>query len=190
MNETLNLLAKRYTCRDYSERIPETKDLEAIAQAALQAPSAYNGQPWHIVLIHQKDLIEQMNSESLEIIKEVPAYQDFYKRIQERGGAVFYHAPSMVLVLKKTENTEDKVVSMDAGIVTGNVALAATSLGLSTTICASGGIVFQSEKAQEWEQKLKFPKGYTFGIAILIGYAKNDNGKPHELDQSKVTWIR
>ena len=45
MNETLQTIKKRYSCRSYDGRLPEKEKLEAIALAAVQSPSAVNRQP-------------------------------------------------------------------------------------------------------------------------------------------------
>ena len=57
MNETLKAIATRYSCRDYAEKPVDKELLQAIAEAAVQSPSAMNNQPWHIIVITDKELI-------------------------------------------------------------------------------------------------------------------------------------
>ena len=48
MNETLNVIAKRYSCRDFKNEMPSDEILQAIAEAAIQAPSGMNRQAWQL----------------------------------------------------------------------------------------------------------------------------------------------
>jgi nitroreductase len=78
--------------------------------------------------------------------------------------------------------------SMDCGILSQNVSLAAHSLGLGSVICGMAGIPLNGPKGEELKKRLQFPDGYGFGIAVLVGTAKS--GKtPHELDMGKVTLL-
>jgi nitroreductase len=78
--------------------------------------------------------------------------------------------------------------SMDCGILSQNVALAAHSLGLGSVICGMAGISLSGSHANEFKSRMGFPEGYVFGIAILVGTA-NTTKEPHELDRSKATFI-
>jgi len=48
---------------------------------------------------------------------------------------------------------------------------------------------FAGDKGEEFKQRLGFPDGYEIGIAVLLGYAANPGGKPHEPDFGKITVI-
>jgi hypothetical protein len=50
-------------------------------------------------------------------------------------------------------------------------------------------IPLSGAQGEEFKKRLKFPAGYDFGIAILVGEAKSGK-EPHELDMSKVTYIK
>lgn len=77
----------------------------------------------------------------------------------------------------------------DCGIVAENIALAATSLEIDSLICGLAAFSFASEKCDEFKKRLGFPEGYEIGISVLLGYAANLGGKPHELDMSKISVI-
>ena len=48
------------------------------------------------------------------------------------------------------------------------------------------GIV--SEKGLIFKEKI-IPEGYGFGVAVLVGYAANDGGTPHEINMSKIKYV-
>lgn len=107
MNETLQTIKKRYSCRSYDGRLPKKEKLEAIALAAVQSPSAVNRQPWQINIITNKSLIEEMDAEGMRILAESKD-KATYERFMERGGTLFfYNAPCMFLILKQEGNEED-----------------------------------------------------------------------------------
>ena len=58
--DTIATIMKRRSIRKYKpEAIPE-KDLEQILESGRQAPSAGNRQPWHFVIIQDKELKQQV----------------------------------------------------------------------------------------------------------------------------------
>ncbi len=181
MNETLNTIRNRYSCRSYTGEAIDQKEVEAIALAGVQAPSAMNNQPWEIVVIQDKALIEEMDATTMEMLSKQEDTAT-YDRIMGRGGKLFYNAPCMFVIVKK-EGTD-----LDCGIVTENIALAATSLGLGNVICGLAGLAFTTEKGESFREKI-IPEGYEFGMAVLVGYAVSNEGTPHEADVSKIKYI-
>lgn len=68
MNETLRTIKNRYSCRNYTGEPVEQEKLEAIALAGIQAPSAMNYQPWKIIVIKDKTLIDEMDAATMEML--------------------------------------------------------------------------------------------------------------------------
>ncbi len=181
MNETLRTIANRYACRSYDNRLPEKEKLEAIALAAVQAPSALNRQPWQVVVITDKSFIEEMDAEGMRLLAEAED-QSTYERFMSRGGTLYYNAPCMFLVFKKPGT------DMDSGIVSANISLAATSLGLGSVICAMAALPFTGSKGDSFKKKIGLPDGWEFGISVLVGYPIG-TGTPHEPDTTKIRFI-
>ncbi|MBP1756838.1 MAG: hypothetical protein H6Q59_3236 [Firmicutes bacterium] len=181
MNEILNTIRQRYSCRAYDGRLPEKEKLEALALAAVQSPSGMNRQPWQIIVITNKALIEDMDTEGMRILAEEED-KTTYDRFMSRGGTLFYNAPCMYLVLKQPGT------GMDTGIVSENIALAATSLGLGSVICGMAAIPFHGPKGDVYKKKLGISDGWEFGIAVLVGYGKTEN-TPHTPDTSKIRYF-
>ena len=176
----LDVISTRYSCRSYEERLPEREKLEAIAKAAVSSPSAMNRQPWQIVVLTDKSFIDEMDAEGMKMLSEAED-KSMYQRIVDRGGKLYYGAPCMFLILKKPGT------DLDIGIVSENIALAASSLGLGNVICGMASIPLGGAKGEAFKQKAGFSEGWEFGMAVLVGYAKKA-GTPHEPDMSKVRW--
>jgi len=183
MNETLKTIAQRYSCRDFADTPLTDGQIKALVEAAVAAPSAMNRQPWQVIVITNKALIDELDAEGLNILRAAED-KSGYERIMSRGGKIFYNAPCMVIVASDCVG----YAPMDCGILSENIALAAHSLGLGSVICGMAGIPFTGSRGDEFKKRLQFPDGCGFGIAVLIGAAKTGK-EPHELDMTKVTYI-
>ncbi|MDR0290453.1 MAG: nitroreductase family protein [Treponema sp.] len=183
MNETLKTIAGRYSCRDFSGTPLAAEQVKALVEAALASPSAMNNQPWHIIVVTDKTLIDELDAEGMKILAAADD-KSGYERITSRGGKLLYDAPCIVVVATSSSNP----AALDCGILSQNIALAAHSLGLGNVICGMAGIPFAGPRAEEIKKRLKFPVGYGFSMAVLVG-AAHSTKEPHELDMAKVTYI-
>jgi len=181
MNETLKVIASRYSCREFTGAKIEEDKVVAIAKAAVQSPNVMNKQPWKIVVIQDKALIDEMNDMVMDMLSKQED-KSWYDRMMARGGKIFYNAPCIYVVVKK------EGADLDCGIVTENIALAASSLGLGNVICGLMRLVFDTPKGKHFKEKI-IPEGYEFGMSVLVGYATNESGTPHEPDMSKIKYI-
>ena len=185
MNETLEIIRERYSCRDFTEQMPSNEQLNAIAQAAIQAPSGMNRQHWHVFVVTNAELISEMEQEGLINLKNTNS--ELYERVQSRNSGLFYHAPCMLLFAIKAAQPAGGEYT-DLGITAQNAVIAAESLGLASLHCGMANLAFAGNKRDYFKNKLGFPEGYECGLAVLVGTAKNP-GDPHEPDQSKITFI-
>ena len=186
MNETLKVIAARYSCRDFKDEMPPDETLRAIAEAAIQAPSGMNRQAWRVIVVKDRELIRDMESEGMSYLANMED-KSSYNRIMGRGGRLFYGAPCMIVV--PIDPAQYAPALVDCGILCQNIALAATSLGIANIMCGFTGLAFASgRRAEEFSKRLGFPDGYAFGCAVLLGYA-NTTRPPHVPDQGKIIFV-
>ena len=183
MNETLKTITARYSCRDFAATPLTGPQIKALVEAALAAPSGMNRQPWHIIVVTDKPLIDEMDAEGMKILA-AEQDQSAYQRFMDRGGKLFYNAPCMFIVTTDAASP----ASLDCGILTQNIALAAHSLGLGNVICGMANAPLSGPRGEEFKKRLKFPQGHGFSMSILIGTA-NSAKEPHELDMGKVSYV-
>jgi nitroreductase len=182
INEILKAIAERNTCRDFSPAPLESAQIDALVKAALAAPSAMNLQPWHIIVLTDKQLIEEIDAAGMEYIKHDA---EWYKRFMDRGGKIFYDAPCIIFIAKDNSDA----ATLDCGIVSQNIALAAHSMGLGSCICGMARYALMNETGEKLLKKLQFPEGYDFGMSVCVGNIQSGK-EPHELDTKKVTYIK
>ena len=183
MNETLKTIADRYSCRDFKDTPLTDEQANAIVEAALAAPSGVNRQPWRIIIVKDKALIDEINDAGVEVLAAAED-KSGYERIMSRGGKMFYNAPCLALILSDGSDW----APIDCGILCQNIALAAHSIGLGSCIVGMAGVPLKGPRGEEFKKRLQFPEGFKFCIGILVGTV-NTGKEPHELDRSKVTYI-
>lgn len=111
----LDNIATRTSIRDYEARPVEKEKIEKMLRAAMAAPTAMNKQPWHFVVVDQRDLLDALADANpyAKMIKKAPlaivVCGDTEKMI-EGGGRDFW--------------------IQDASAATENMLLAAHAMGL------------------------------------------------------------
>lgn len=181
--ETLEAIAGRWSCRDFGERGVSDEDLRKIARAGAQAPSGMNRQNWQIIVVRDRALIEELDKAGIEFMREWRKSGGHAP--EPPSGGLFYHAPAMIYIAIK-EAMPKGAELIDLGIVAQNICLAATSLGVDNCHCGFAVFPFAGDRGEEFKARLKFPKGYECGMAVLLGYAVKV-GKPHVADEKKIT---
>ena len=188
MNEVLDVIAKRHTCRGFSSQPVSRADLETITKAGVQAPSSRGNAPWYLAVVTNRELIDEIRDSAFSVIKRRD--MEGYQRILDRGGDLFYNAQALIVVA--TKPTYDLTPSeFDAGLLTENICLAAHSIGLGTCICGyatNAFHVFTSPDGERFSKQLEIPYGYQMTIGILIGHPVKTK-EPHSADMSVVRFF-
>ena len=118
----LELTKKRYAVRSYKDKPVEREKLLQILEAARNAPSAANRQPWHFIVVTEEELRNRLG--------------EAYPRDWFRKAPVVIVACGDHSVSWKREDGKDHC-DVDLGIAVEHIALAASDLGLGTCwVCA------------------------------------------------------
>ncbi|MCL1849269.1 MAG: nitroreductase [Clostridiales bacterium] len=185
--DTMEAIRTRYSCRAFTDKMPPDGDLKLIAEAAAASPSGSNRQPWRVIIVKNKELVSDMEAAAMANVSAMPD-KAMYDRIMSRGGKAYYNAPCYVIIHFEKPASPGGA-SGDCGILIENVALAATSLGINSLICGMISLAFAGEKGVEFRSRLGIPEDHDIGVAVLLGYAAEPGGKPHEPDLEKVTFF-
>jgi nitroreductase len=160
MDNFFDLIAKRESCRDYSDKPVETEKLRKCIEAARLAPSACNSQPWSFTVVN--------NSERSPKVAKCLQGMGMNKFTDKCPAFIVVTEESATLSAKlggKVKNQE--YAQIDIGLATAHLCLAATELGLST--CIMGW--FSEPNLKEL---LAIPKGKRIRLVISAGYAASD----------------
>ena len=58
--DVMEAIKKRYSVRNYQDRVVETEKLDSILEAARLAPSASNRQEWRFIVVRDKDIRQRL----------------------------------------------------------------------------------------------------------------------------------
>jgi len=183
-NATLTTISVRRSHRAYTEEPVSREHIDLLIKACLEAPSAINKQPWHISVVQNQELLDDINA---EIRAQVMARAESERspRFADNSFHVFYHAP---LVFFLSADPAWRYSALDSGIAVQNIALAAESLGLGSVILGMPRDAFSGARAAEFEKKLGFLPGEKFMIAIAVGHPADD--KPaHPIHDGHITFV-
>lgn len=171
MNETIQTILNRRSIRVFSEEQISQNELDTIIKAGLYAPSAHNQQPWHFTIIQDKNLIDELNKETkIELAKhEDPYIQNFGNNEKYH---IFYNSPTIIVV---SGETSALVPETDCASATENMLLAAESLNIGSCWIGFVTLLFKTEKAEIYRQKLNIPQGFVPYYAVALGYKKIQN---------------
>ena len=105
--------------------------------------------------------------------------------VRPRAGNFYYNAPVTIYI------SGDEAFgwsAVDAGIAVENIHLAAAAMGLGSVILGCMKKVLNGEKKAEYAEKLGFPEGYGYQVAIAVGYPDTTKDQ-HAFDYEKNVTI-
>jgi nitroreductase len=183
INSTLDAIFARFSCRAFTDKKIDDETAAILARAALAAPSGMNVQPVNVIVVHNTSLLLEMEKAVVDFFIKT-GDQATVERIKSRNNKIFYNASTVFFLAVKNKS------AADVGIASENIVIAAASLGLGNIILGLPGVVFNDPStAVYWKQKLSFPEGYEYGLAVAVGNAAAP-GKPHALDLGKISYVK
>lgn len=148
----LDNIATRTSVRDYEARPVEKEKIEKMLRAAMAAPTAMNKQPWHFVVVDQRNVLDAL------------AGANPYAKMLKK-------APLAIVVCGNT----DKMIEgggrdfwiQDASAATENLLLAAHAMGLGAVWT---GAYPSEERCTTINKELSLPDNLIPLNMIVVGY--------------------
>jgi nitroreductase len=177
-----------YTRRAVREFTAESVDDETLRQlidAAVQAPSAVNQQPWSFCVIRDKALLARISREAkAHMLRTSPAAlsHHFQEILSDPKFDVFYRAPALIVI---SSVAESPWTVENCALAAENLMLAACAAGLGT--CWIGF-------AQTWlgtpegKAALNLPAKYAPVAPIIVGHPKFAP-PPVPRKEPEIRWI-
>ncbi len=162
------ILARR-SIRKYTSRPVPDDVVRDLLRAAMSAPSAYNEQPWHFVVIRDR-----------EVLDKIPEFHPHTRMLHE--------APLAILVccdqnLKKS----DWFWPQDCAAATENILIAVQPKGLGAVWC---GVYPRQELMDGMRRLLGLPEQITPFSLVAIGYPAEEKPPADRYDESRVHYDR
>lgn len=159
MESFFELVSRRQSCRKYLNKAVEKEKIIQCIEAARLAPSACNSQPWHFLVVNNKEMSLKV-SECIrdKIMNKFTEECSAFIVVVEENGNITSRTGELV------KNQDYR--SVDIGISTEHICLQAEELGLGTCILG-----WFNEKALK--KLLKLNKTKRIRLVISIGYPEN-----------------
>ena len=154
MEECLKMIYTRRSIRVYSDRQISDEDIEKILKAAMLAPSAGNEQPWHFIVVRDREMLKKM-SEAFTFGQMLP------------------NASATIVVCadpKLSKYPYDMWVQ-DCSAATEHILLAARCLGIGSVWL---GVYPREERMKALRELLGIPENIVVFSVVSLGYPKDE----------------
>ncbi len=165
------LLKKRRAVRDYEDKEVPCDILMQIINESCLAPSSSNRQPWHFIIITNKEVIKRLSDESkrnlLQDIERNPASpsSNYEAILRDKHFNVFYNAPCLVFIVGPKDLLS---IQVDCALAACYFIFSACDRGLATCWIGLGRLI----KDKELLNVIGMPEGDRIVAPIIIGYPK------------------
>ncbi|MBQ9436466.1 MAG: nitroreductase family protein [Bacteroidales bacterium] len=166
----LNNITTRVSVRSYENKPVEEAKVEKLLRAGMAAPSAMNKQPWHFVVVTDKQQLKAL------------AQANPYAKMAAQ-------APLAIVVCgdmnKAIEGKGREFWVQDASAATQNILLAAHAMGLGAVWT---GTYPSEERCQAVAEILRLPETIIPLNTIVIGYPNGDNQPKDKWSPANVSY--
>lgn len=126
-------IAGRRSTREYTAEGVDEQAIRRLIDAAVQAPSAMNQQPWTFTVIRNQALLDRISREAkahmLATMGAGAHSEHFRSMLNDASFQIFYHAPVLILISGKAH---DRWITEDCALAAENLMLAAHADGLGS----------------------------------------------------------
>ncbi len=155
----------RRSIRHYLNKEVSQQQIDTILKAGMYAPSANNQQPWHFIVVKDRELLNK--------IKEVHPYA---KMLSEASMAILVCGDTHIELSKG-------YWVVDCAAATQNMLLAIHGLGLGGVWL---GIHPREERIDEIRRIFSLPENVNPLSAIAVGYSNEEKGMPERYKPERI----
>ena len=165
--ELRDALYGRRAIRHFTAEAVARPALERLVDAAIQAPSAVNAQPWQFTIIRNTALLDSIAAQaknhmlSLAMANNFPSH--FRTTLAEQDYHIFYHAPALIVISAGS----GEWAMEDASLAAQNLMLSAYAAGLGSCWI---GFAQAWLKTKEGRSAIELESEYTPVAPIIIGH--------------------
>ena len=184
--DLIKAIYQRRSVRNYTRQKVDKKTIDSLLQAAVQAPSAMNSQPWAFAIIEQDELLRDYSTRAkaylLEQYADDPRMQRYQDELSRADFDIFYGAGTLIVICSSNEGL---VPNEDCCLAGQNLMLAAYGLGLGTC-CIGWARPFLS--LSETKAELDISEGLTPILPIVVGYPSGTTAPVERKEPRIACW--
>ena len=176
----------RRATREFTSETVDEKTLGMLIDAAVQAPSAVNAQPWSFCVVRDKAVLAKISREAKAyMVKNTPlglVSHHLDQILNDANFDIFYHAPVLIVICC---TAEIPWAVEDCALAAENLMLVARSAGLGTCwIGFAQGVL----GTPEGKAMLKIPSAYKPIAPIIVGHPKSAPA-PVPRKEPEIRWL-
>ncbi len=157
----------RRSIRRYRDKPIRREVIDDLIRAAMAAPSAGGEQPWHFVVIEQR-----------ETLNAIPEYHEYSAMLRGAAAAIVVCGDEALEVYKG-------FWVQDCSAATQNLLLAAYGNGLGAVWL---GVHPVAERVTKTQELLKLPPSVIPLAIVALGYPAERKGRAERYDESRIHW--
>lgn len=176
----------RRATREFTSEPVDESTLRMLIEAAVQAPSAVNAQPWAFCVVRDKALLGKISRDAkAHMVKTTPVgllSHHFDQILNDQGFDIFYHAPALIVICSVAEIPW---AVEDCALAAENLMLAARAAGLGTCWI---GFAQGYLGTPEGKAALQLPPAYKPVAPIIVGHPRSTPA-PVPRKEAEIRWI-
>lgn len=176
----------RRSVREFTAQSVDEVTLRRLIDAAMQAPSAVNEQPWSFVVVRDKSLLKRISSQAkAHILRSPPtgvSSEHFQELLSDPNFDIFYGAPALIVISSATGGAW---TIENCALAAENLMLAACSLGLGTCWI---GFAHTWLRTADARAALDLPANWLPVAPIIVGHPKTAP-PPVPRREPEIRWI-
>jgi len=180
-------LCTRRATRQFTSESVDRSTLLRLMDAAIQAPSAVNEQPWFFTVVEDRSVLARISAASkTHILRNPPkeiASHHLEEHLRDPGFDIFYGAPALIVISSVVDN---QWAIENCALAAQNLMLAACAEGLGTCWI---GFAQMWLVTPEGKAVLGVPSVYVPVAPIIVGHPKAPP-PPVPRKPPEVRWIR
>lgn len=173
--ELMEAIRTRRSVRKYTARKVENPSIEQLLDAAVQAPSASNSQPWVFAVIQDGTLLKNYSARAkahlLGKADQDPVVAHYKGMLANEAFDIFYNAGTLLVIYARPTGPH---AYGDCCLAAQNLMLAAHDLGLGTCWIGFANTFLDLPEVKE---ELGIPRQYTAVAPLILGYPEGTQPK-------------
>ncbi len=161
----MQAIFNRRSIRKYTDKVVSEDLIEKILRAGMAAPSAGNEQPWHFIVIDDKD-----------VLNEIPKFHPYSQMLKQASNAI------VVCGDRSLQKYEGYWVQ-DCSAAMQNMLLTAQDLGLGAVWL---GVYPVQERVSGLKKLLSLPEGVTPLSIMSLGYPAETKEPEDRFNPSRI----
>lgn len=181
--EVLQAIYERRAVRSFSDRAVDRATVQKLLEAAVQAPSNLNAQPWAFVVVQDKALLRAYSSRAKAHLLRTGVHEEHTKELLATPEwDLFYRAGTLVVICARRGSAQ---AAEDCALSAQNFMLAAHALDLGT--CPIG-LSRPFLDLPEVREELGIPDDHVAVFPLALGVPRIDTAPMPRDDPRILSW--